>query len=553
MEWRLRNDQQPKNLEELEQVLLTNRGITDLDVFFHPPHPQDIALEDVNISVDQVQLAVRRVAQALKDQEEVVVFGDYDADGVSSTTIMWETLHHLGCKVKPFIPHREKHGYGMTDRSLNDLLATSQPKLLITVDNGIVAHPAVERLNQAGIDVIITDHHQPEDTLPAALAIVHTTQLCGATVAWMFAREVAQQLGDGFSHTEFLDICAIATVADQVPLLNANRSFAFHGIRALRETERVGLKALFGQAQLKQSELTTTSINFGIAPRINAMGRLDHSLEALRLLCTTNLDRAHQLTQKLADTNSRRQDLTWEMVDHAKAQANDWKDEHVIVIASESYHDGVIGLIAGKLMEEYAKPAIVMSISEKVVKASARSVAGVNVVELIRQVRSDLLEVGGHPMAAGFSLEPSKVEVVAQRLRELAKAQIKPEQLKPALDVECVVAFELISNELVELQKKFEPFGQANPEPVLGLHNMQVMDAFAMGREGRHLKLVVAPTEKGAKSRLPKLLNCLAWNKGELAQKLLPGTVVQLAGVVEVNEWNGKKSIQLKIMSLLAI
>ncbi len=541
MQWQYLSSVIPQTLDELEAILLSNRQIADQALFFQPPHPFDLTLSDVGINAHQSELAVARLQTALDKQEDVLVFGDYDADGITSTAILWLTLHHLGYNARPFIPHREKHGYGLSDRALNDILAAKKPDLIVTVDNGIVAHQPVTRLNELGIDVIITDHHQPETTLPPALAIFHTTQLCGATVAWMLAKEL-----DGEYVKTLLDLCGIATIADQVPLLSANRSFAFWGIKALQKTERMGLNELLMLAAIKPAEVNTTAINFGIAPRINAMGRLDHGMDALRLLCTTNHQRAQELVGNLNDTNIRRQDMTETMVNQALAESTLWMDEHIIIAHSPEYHEGVIGLIAGKLMEKYYKPAIVIAVGEKVAKASARSVVGVNIVELIRQVRDDLLEVGGHPMAAGFGLLPEKVEIVKKRLQAIAKEQISPELLVPSIHIECEVPFELLNEKLIKLTTQFEPFGQSNREPILAFKNLTVLDATEMGRDKKHLKLIV--TADGFKP-----LNCIAWNKGFLVSELISGAQVDIAGVVETNEWKGKKSVQMKVRDVMVL
>ncbi|HEX7018259.1 MAG TPA: single-stranded-DNA-specific exonuclease RecJ [Patescibacteria group bacterium] len=553
MKWHLLTDDIPHTLAELRSLLLTTRQITDEATFFAPRHPTDITLAEVGIDQEQMDLAIKRIDQARKSKEEMLVFGDYDADGISSTAILWQTLYALGCNVKPFIPHREKHGYGLSNRALDEILAKKKPALIVTVDNGIVAHEPAKRLQAAGVDVIITDHHLPEATLPHALAIIHSTKLCGATVAWMFARELAAALGEkvggkSASVNSALDLGGLATIADQVPLQGANRSFAYHGVRAIRMTKRVGLIELMKLAELTQNSITVTDVNYGLAPRINAMGRLEHGLEALRLLCTSKLETAQRLASTLADTNVRRQDLTSEMVEQARQEADSWKDEHLIIVSADNYHDGVIGLIAGRLMEEYYKPAIVISVTGDIAKASARSIPGVNIVELIREVKSDLLEVGGHPMAAGFGFESKKLQVVKSRLLALAKARIDAAKLEPKIDVEAVLPFELINEELADFLTQFEPFGQGNRMPIFGLRQARVLDAFTMGRDHTHLKLVISSSE--AQGRV-KPIYTVGWRMGHLAQKLKAGMLIDIAGAVEINEYKGRRNVQLLIKDVV--
>lgn len=545
MEWQIKSSLVPHTLSELESILLENRHISDKELFLHPSHPQEIDITAVGIDPKQLKKALKRLKQAKTEEETIIVFGDYDADGVSATTIMWQTLYGLGFKAQPFIPHREKHGYGMSDRSLDDLLSGTKPSLVITVDTGIVAHDAVARLQEAEIDVIITDHHQPELVLPPALAVLHTDQLCGATVAWMVAREVQRAFGATLDRNWQLDLAGIATIADQVPLVGANRSFATHGLATLRETTRVGLVALFNQAGINPPDITEQTIGFGIAPRINAMGRLGHSLDALRLLCTNNQNRAVQLAAKLGSTNAERQDLTTQMFQHAVAQAKTWDDQSIIIVHSEEYHEGVIGLIAGRLVEQFSKPAIALSVGGGVAKASARSVKGVNIVELIRQVKDDLLEVGGHPMAAGFGVEAAKLDQVITRLRTLATEQISASLLKQSVLLDAELPAELISFDTIKLLDQFAPFGQFNEPPLFAIRDMEILEIITLGKDKRHLKLIVR------KSDDVQPIEVLVWRNGHRASELRAGAKIDIAGVPEVNEWKGKKKIQIKAVDLL--
>ena len=544
MNWNIVDSTIPQSLAELREILIKNLQLTNPDDFFSPKHPLAISLAEVDIDKDQVKKAVTRILQAKENQEEIIVFGDYDADGVCSTAILWQTLHELDCKVIPFIPLREKHGYGLSDKALDDLLEKNKPGLIITVDNGIVAHQPAQRVIAAGIDLIITDHHQPEDKLPSATAVVHSTQLCGATVSWMLAREVLKAAGEKIGNDWQLDLAAIATIADQVPLRGANRSFAKYGLEALRKSSRLGLKALFTQAGQDQKTINSQSVGFGIAPRINAMGRLGHSLDALRLLLTKSKARAEQLAKTLNETNVQRQEMTYEMYGHALSQSNDWQQEHIIIVHSDEYHEGVVGLIAGRLMERFYKPVIAISVNGGVAKASARSVPGVNIVELIREVRDDLLDVGGHPMAAGFGLEADKLKKVIDRLQKLAKETIDRELLKPSIDVEVTIPFKLINEQTIKMVGEFAPFGQGSREPILGLENVEVLQVLTMGADNQHLKIV----GKGKDGVVP--INFIFWRRGSLAEKIAPGNKIDVAGILEINEWRGKKNVQIRVKDL---
>jgi single-stranded-DNA-specific exonuclease len=544
MNWNIIDSTIPRDATQLKEILLKNLNLEDSKDFFSPAHPLDISLAEVEIDEAQVKTAVKRIIQAKESQEEIVIFGDYDADGVCSTGILWQALYELDCKVIPFFPHREKHGYGLSIKALDDLLENNKPALIITVDNGIVAHQPAQRVADEGIDLIITDHHQPEDKLPPATAVVHSTKLCGATVAWMLAREVMKAVGAEMSKTWQLDLAAIATIADQVPLQHANRSFAKYGLEALRKSSRLGIRALLAQSKQDQRTITSQTVGFGIAPRINAMGRLGHSLDALRLLLTKNKARSEQLAKVLGETNAQRQEMTYEMYGHALAQSDDWKDEHIIIVHSNDYHEGVVGLIAGRLMDRFYKPAIAISVGDGIGKASARSVAGVNIVEMIREVRDDLLEVGGHPMAAGFGVKEKKLDKVIERLKKLAKEKIGKELLKPSIDVSAVVPFKLINEKTIEAIWEFAPFGQGNREPIIALKGVEVLQVLTMGADNQHLKIV----GQGEDGVTP--INFLFWRRGSLAEKISEGNKIDVAGVLEINEWRGRKSVQIRVKDI---
>jgi single-stranded-DNA-specific exonuclease len=543
--WRIQHPGIPATLEELRGILLQNRGISNPEAFFSTKHPLDLTLEDTGIRAAEMEKAISRLKQARANEEDVLVFGDYDADGISATAILWLTLHHLGYKTRPFIPHRAKHGYGISNRALDEILAGEMPDLIVTVDNGIVAHGPAARIREAGIDLIITDHHQPEtdDTgktiLPKALAVVHTTKLCGATVAWMLARELDAEFA-----ASLLDLATIATIADQVPLVGANRSFAKHGLEALKQTKRPGLQALFKAAKIEKSKINTSSIGFGIAPRINAMGRLEHGMDALRLLCTNNKTRAADLADTLVATNLRRQDLTDELMREAIHQAEQQVDEKLIIVSSHDFHDGIIGLLAGRLTEQFYKPAIAISLNGGVAKASARSVAGVNIVELIREVQDELLEVGGHPMAAGFGLEMDKLDSVLRRLFDLAKKQINPDMLIPSISIDCQLPYRFITEETVDLIETLAPFGQGNDQPVFELEGVAV-DAKRIGQGGSHLKLLIAGPDMEAYRG--QGLEALVWRQGGISNQLGLKQPIKLAGYLEFNHWNGNRKVQMVV------
>ncbi|MFH2118535.1 MAG: single-stranded-DNA-specific exonuclease RecJ [Candidatus Paceibacterota bacterium] len=539
MQWQFLSESIPQSPEDLEQLMLHNRKITDPLKFFNPISPSQISLEEIGIDLEQTRIAKERILLAIKKKEQIIVFGDYDADGICATAIMWEALYALGAEVLPLIPHREKHGYGLTWAAIQELEKRTLPALIVTVDTGIVALEAVADLAGKGVDVIITDHHQPEDTLPEALAIIHSPEISGSAVAWFLARELNEA-----ATQKSLDLVGLATVSDMMPLRGVNRSLVFYGLQAIASTERLGLKALIKVANLGSRKIDAGTIGYALAPRINAMGRLSHGLDALRLLCTTSKSRALELATLVDDTNLNRQQLTTDLMQLAKQQVIGQKKENLLIAHSPDFHEGVIGLIAGKLADWYAKPVIVISTGGETAKASARSVPGVNITELIRTGRQYLLEVGGHPMAAGFGFEKNKLDELMNHLYEQARETIDPALLQKTMAIECLLPLALVDEKLIKTIEKFAPFGQVNPEPIFALQDIRITKVQTVGNEGQHLKLTVQDAGDGSE------LTALAWGKGEIATNLTPGQLISVAGILEANQWRERITLQLIIKDL---
>lgn len=512
--------------------------------FFQPTHPLDFTLADVGIDPAQVITTLDILKKAKDSKRLIIVFGDYDADGISATAILWQTLNQAGFDAKPFIPHREKHGYGISMAAIDDLEEQGWLKekpLVITVDTGIVAHQGVAELVKRGAEVIITDHHVAEDDLPAAEAVVHSTHLCGATVSWMLSREIASEFEMELSEWWQLDLAGLATIADQVPLQEANRAFAWWGIKALQNTERLGLVALLKQADVKAVDIDETTINYVLAPRINAMGRLAHGLEALRLLCTTNPNRAYLLAEKINDLNAQRQKLTDDLVRIALSQQIEWRDEPLIVVASPAYHEGVIGLVAGKLSEQFHKPAIVIAVGEQKAKASARSVAGINIIEFLRRHRELFTELGGHPMAAGFGCWAKQVPELTAELLKAAKKEFQVEA-PDAVVADCVLPRELLNLETVKALESFRPFGQRNPRPMFVVSDLELQQSSVIGKQQQHLKLQVTVQDQ--------VFEILMWSQAELQTTLEIGRLYSFLVQLDQQTWRQKISLKVTAVSL---
>ncbi len=515
-------------------MLLKNRGLDSkkkIEEFLHPPEPHTLSPDAVGINEQLLKKALTRIRKAIKNHESVVVYADYDADGITAGAIMWEALYHLGANVMPYIPHRVDEGYGLSVKGIDAVNAQYHPTLIITVDHGITAWEKVEYAKNLGIEVIITDHHVKPEKLPEC-TIVHTTALSGAGISWFVAKELLAPHYDN----ELLALAAIGTIADLVPLVGPNRTIVRYGLAAIRTTGRTGLEALIADAGLMKETIGTYDVSHIIAPRLNAMGRLVHAMDALRLLCTKQKDKAVGLAQKLGLTNKERQQLTVETTLHARELVK--LHVKLLFISHESYNQGVIGLVAGRLTEEFYRPAIVVSRGEIISKASARSIPGFNIVEAIRSCSDLLVDVGGHPMAAGFTVETKHLRSLQERLEKLADIALDEFALERKLRVDVEVPLDSITEELWQTMQALEPFGFGNPEPVFASRNVSVNDVRLIGAEGKHLKLTLGGME------------CVGFGMGSLYKTIKIGALVDIAYTVDINTWNGNRRLQLKLKDI---
>ncbi len=539
MKWHIQSASQPNNLEELRQILLKNRAIEDEKSFFKGISPFRISLQDLGVDEQELVKIKNRLEIAKNKKEKIIIFGDYDADGITSTAVLWQALHNIGYNVLPFIPNRLKHGYGLSIKAINDLLLIHEDlSLIITVDNGIVAHEALQFLKNKKIDVIITDHHQKDEKKLEALAVFHSTKICGCAVAWFLARELSTEKEKKLL-MKLLALVAIATVTDLMPLLGINRSLLMYGLVVLRANENLGLKHLFTLTKIKPEKIDTYTLGFQIGPRINAMGRLAEGMDALRLLCTKDQNKAIALSELLHGTNENRQNITLEMTRKAEEIIAKEQEEKIIILYSTEYHEGIIGLIAGKMTEKFSKPSIVISVGPQVSKASARSLPGFNITEFIRSFKKDLLEVGGHPLAAGFALESSKIELVKKAMQDKAREMLKNQNLEKILETETILPEFLLNLETVDLVETFAPFGLANQKPVFVLKNLILKNYKTMGKEAEHLKLIVAFADQKREYEV------LAWGRAALQSEFIIGESIDLAVSLDINSYNGNDKLQL--------
>lgn len=537
----------PTSLKELAAWLLDYLEVADEKEFFSPTHPLKISPEAVGISLSELEKTAQTLLHAKETSQTVVIAGDYDADGLCATAVLWLACKAIGLQAQPFIPNRHVHGYGLNERSVSDILTQFSPNLVITVDNGIVAHSAVDQLQARGVTVIITDHHEPTEQLPNALAIVHTTQLCGAGVAWFLARRLLEtaiskkQLQVELDN--LLELAAIATVADQVPLLETNRSIVFHGLSLLKETQNPGLLALFESAHIDSKAISEWSLSFQVAPRLNALGRMTHGLEALRLLCTQSKTHAAERATKIEKANQERQTVTKELFAIAEQQALLQKDQKILIISGTDFHEGIIGLIAGRLVEAFGKPTLVISQNDLVAKGSARSVSGVHITDFLRQLSNEFLELGGHAMAAGFAVSSKHLPSVTSKLFKLANTEIPASVLEPVVWSFCELDQKLLSLKTVKTLSKFAPFGQSNDRPKFLIRNVQVVSLRTIGKDESHLKLHLRLLNDAEST----VYEAVWWGGASATASELLTNPHDFQIELQSHEWRGKTSLQLEV------
>jgi single-stranded-DNA-specific exonuclease len=531
-----------KQSEEIIDILLKNRGIKsnkEKQEFFKPKDPQKIRISELGIDQKALKKAIIRIQKAKKNKEKIIIYGDYDADGICASAILWEVLYSLKFDVVPYIPERFSEGYGLNAESIKKLKKENPNlKIIITVDNGIVADKAIDVANKLEVDVIITDHHQKGKKLPKAFSIIHTDRICGSAIAWMVAREMRKE----FSIGSGLDLVAIGTIADQMPLIGLNRSFAKYGLKELNRTKRPGLNSLIEEAGLKKGNIGSYAVGFIIAPRLNAMGRLEHALDSLRLLCTKNNLRAKDLAILLSKVNSQRQKVVEKVLVHAKAVAIQKSARGILILSHESYHEGVIGLAAAKLVDEFYRPAIVLSKGIEISKASARSIPGFNIIEFIHKYDDFLEGGGGHPMAAGFSIRTENIEKFSTLAEEESLKILTDKVTTRVLKADLEIHFDQINRTFFEKLKEFEPTGLGNPTPTFVTRDVETLDVRLVGIDNKHLKLGLKKNKK--------TFSAIAFAMAEKYNYLSPEKKIDVAYNIEENVWNGRRDLELKIKDI---
>ncbi|MBI3955274.1 single-stranded-DNA-specific exonuclease RecJ [Candidatus Gottesmanbacteria bacterium] len=546
--------------DEIISIILKNRGIKtkkQIEEFLHPDLSQ-INRKILGIKTPGLLKALKRIDSAIKNSESIVVYTDYDVDGLSSGALLWECLYKLGVKVMPYVPNRIDEGYGLSEKGILDVKKIYKTSLIITVDHGISAGSKIAFAKSRGIDIIVIDHHVKPDKSPHIDILVHTTLICATALVWYFCEEVMSYLkkssdlqNGNFFYKENLDLVALATVCDLIPLTGVNRIFVKAGLEQLRKTKRVGLNTLIKHAGIIKEEIDVYDLGHIIGPRINAIGRLTHAIDALRLLCTNDKIRAISLSEKLYDLNKKRQIITEESVILAKSMVIN--KTGLIFISHESFQTGIIGLIAGRLTQDSNLPSIVIAKGEKISKASARSIKGIDIIAIIRKFEEILIDVGGHPQAAGFTIETSKIGLLESKLADFFQKNNLRKQQDKNINIDMVLNMTEITGDLYAKLLLLEPFGVGNTEPVFLSKNIKIAGFSLVGRERNHLKMKLKISENITVNNNfshdleHDFIEAIGFKMGEISSKFNPDRKIDILYSLDENTWNSKTRLQLRL------
>lgn len=543
---------------QLVSFLLKKRGIKNVSEFLKPAHPKQIRLKNFSPSYEKKLPTCFKLLSEIKEKGEmIVVYSDYDADGITGAAILWETLHLLGFNVMPYVPHRKHEGYGFSKKGIDTIKKQHNPRLVISVDHGITAAEKITYAKKLGISVIITDHHLKPDTLHKdAFAVFHIPKLSGSGVAFFFAKEIFLRFHkkDSLSHrvletyfqTDYLALATIGTIADMVPLIGPSRNVAWHGLRAFPFVKRHGLLHLLREAGIAGHKITPYEIGFIIAPRINAVGRLEHAMDALRLLCTTQEKKAYELASHIGNTNRERQDLVEHSLKEAKKTVESMGNDmpKLIILVNNHWDEGIIGLIASKITEQYGRPSIVMTQVDGFLKGSARSIPSFHITEFLRDQKKYLVDVGGHKQAAGFTIEEQHVKEFIKTVQKKSGKLISKKDLEKKIETDFKIPLSRLTISLVEKIQSLEPFGIGNPRPVFYSEGVLV-DAKIIGKMKNHLKLFITDPD-----RKMTLMEFLAFSSADRFTSLKKGENIKLCYTVEISTWQNRKSITGKVIFL---
>ena len=532
--------------KQIIDLILKSRHIKDLDEFLNPISPLLLTLKDFGSYKKPFKKVIKILKEIKEKNQMIVVYTDYDADGITGGAILWETLHLLGFKVMPYVPNRKLEGYGFSKIGIDNVKSKYDPALIISVDHGITKVDEIKYAKKLGIKIVVTDHHLKGDKIPeSSEAIFHIPALSGSGVSYFFAKEIFNEFEIKNSQYKLLEnnfksdyaaLASIGTIADLVPLIGPSRSLVKYGLENFDKVKRFGIKHILKQAGIADKKITPYEVGFMIAPRINAIGRLEHAIDALRLLCTNDEKKAYDLSHKIGNVNVERQELVEKSVKEAKKMLEtDIKKsgslQKIIILISDHWNEGIIGLIASKMAEEFYRPTLVLTKTDIGYKGSARSIPSFHVTEFLRSLKKNLIDVGGHKQAAGFTLEKDQLDNFIKNAQKVAKNLIDDKDLERKIEADLKIPISKITLDIVRSMETLEPFGMGNPRPIFYSEGI-LTGAQLLGITQKHLKIFVDGLE------------LLAFSQADKFKELSRGQKIMVVYNLEINRWGNRERLQ---------
>ena len=547
-----------KEIEELQDkykmnkllaTILSNRGIVEEEQIEKFLNPKRNDFYDP-YGMPDMKITVERIIKAIENQEKTIIYGDYDVDGITSVTVLKSFLEERGLDVGVYIPNRLDEGYGLNKTAV-EKIAQEGYTLMITVDCGISAIEEVQYANELGIETLITDHHEPGEEIPKALAVVDAKRkdnkyqcrnLAGVGVVFKLIQAISMRLGlEEKEYLKYLDIVCIGTISDIVPLTDENRVIVKLGLKLVQQTRNLGLRSILQATGY--NKIDSIAISFGVAPRINACGRMGHQEEALNLFLSKDAKEVNELTQKLNEYNKERQEIEKNIFADAVEQikANNLQEKSTIALMGKNWHHGVIGIVSSKITEMYFKPSILLCEEGDIGKGSGRSIPGFDLYEALTKCQKSIDRFGGHAMAIGITIKKDKFEEFKTEFEKTAREN-HIEDIVPILKIDSQISLDEINKNMVESLKELEPFGEENKTPLFLFKNLKI-DSIRALTEGKHLKLTVKENKA--------VVNAIGFNLGQLANEYKIGDKIDIVGNLEINSFNGVDNVQINIKDMM--
>ena len=541
--------QEKYNINKLLATILSNRGIIEEKQIKKFLDPKRTDFYNPFLMPD-MESAINRILKAIENNEKIIIYGDYDVDGITSVTVLKSFFQDRGIHVDEYIPNRLNEGYGLNKTSI-EKISKQKYMLMITVDCGISAIEEIDYANQLGIETIVTDHHEPGNELPKALAVVDAKRkdnkypcrnLAGVGVVFKLIQALSIKLNlDEKEYLKYLDIVCVGTISDIVPLEDENRVIVKLGLKLVSQTRNLGLREILKLSGYQQIDSTT--ISFGVAPRINACGRMGHQEDALKLFTTKDINEVIKLAEKLNEYNKERQDIEKNIYNEAIEiiDKDDLDKKNTIVVMGKNWHHGVIGIVSSKITELYFKPSILLCEEDDYGKGSGRSIPGFDLYKALTECKDTIDKFGGHSMAVGINVKKEQFNEFRNKLEEIAKEQ-HIEEIVPILNIDAQVELDEINKDMVNSLKELEPYGEGNKMPIFAFKNLRI-DSIRALSEGKHLKL----TLKDKKN----IVNAIGFNLGYLSSEYKIGDKIDVVGNLEINSFNGVDNLQINIKDIM--